>query len=378
MASAYVDASLVSDITTNLPSLQFSTSLWAAEAQLCLLRSRSHALTVAACANVSFFVGAVNEARTILAEINQPHSGNASGLLSGNSTAPRDPISVGLIGCGRLGTQLIRSLLHYSGLVPGDISISTRRPETLGEQKAKGVHIVNNNVLVASSVDVLFLVVPPAAVGGVARQIKGQLRLSAVVVSLVACVPVAKLNHILGHDHIIKPEFYWEPRNESKEWSIQNDVVTSMQDETKIEMTCPLSTKKKDSVVCTRAKIAEQYIYAFVNILTSMGQGIDTTLNLLHICLLGSTAGIWQDDASPSPSPSPLRLLCASDLTKGDTSNGFFPVFDLTSVAAHETPLTLAIRRQAKIRQGFVNKFKETFETATKVKLKVKVAPTAT
>ena len=45
---------------------------------------------------------------------------------------PRDPLKVGIIGCGRLGSQLAHSLITYGGINAKDIKISTRRPETLG------------------------------------------------------------------------------------------------------------------------------------------------------------------------------------------------------------------------------------------------------
>ena len=69
------------------------------------------------------------------------------------------------------------------------------------------------------------------------------------------------------------------------------------------------------------------------------------------------------------------RLLTPEDLTKSDLSSGFFPLFDLTSAATHETPLSNALKRKSKLRQGFVNHFVETFEYADKVKLKVITKP---
>ena len=45
---------------------------------------------------------------------------------------PRDPLKVGILGCGRLGSQLAHCLITYGGINPKDIKISTRRPETLG------------------------------------------------------------------------------------------------------------------------------------------------------------------------------------------------------------------------------------------------------
>lgn len=51
------------DITLNLPSLQFESALDAEEKQLQYLRKRAHALTVTSCAQATFLVSALNEAR---------------------------------------------------------------------------------------------------------------------------------------------------------------------------------------------------------------------------------------------------------------------------------------------------------------------------
>ena len=44
----------------------------------------------------------------------------------------RDPLKVGILGCGRVGSQLAHCLLTYAGVAPKNLKISTRRPETLG------------------------------------------------------------------------------------------------------------------------------------------------------------------------------------------------------------------------------------------------------
>lgn len=46
----------------------------------------------------------------------------------------RDPLKVGIIGCGRLGSQLAHCLLTYGRVNPKDMKVSTRRPETLGKK----------------------------------------------------------------------------------------------------------------------------------------------------------------------------------------------------------------------------------------------------
>ena len=45
---------------------------------------------------------------------------------------PRNPIKVGIIGCGRLGKQIVSCLLEYSDVRTEEITISTRRPNILG------------------------------------------------------------------------------------------------------------------------------------------------------------------------------------------------------------------------------------------------------
>ena len=56
------DADIV-DITNNLPSLQFESALTEDERQLIVLRKRTHALTVTSCAQATYFVSILNEAR---------------------------------------------------------------------------------------------------------------------------------------------------------------------------------------------------------------------------------------------------------------------------------------------------------------------------
>ena len=51
------------DITRNLHSLQFDNALTEEEKQLMVLRKRSHALTVSACAQATYLVSILNEAR---------------------------------------------------------------------------------------------------------------------------------------------------------------------------------------------------------------------------------------------------------------------------------------------------------------------------
>ena len=57
------DPSEIGDITSNLPSLQFESALSDEQKQLLILRKRSHALTISACAQALYLVSVLNEAR---------------------------------------------------------------------------------------------------------------------------------------------------------------------------------------------------------------------------------------------------------------------------------------------------------------------------
>ena len=46
--------------------------------------------------------------------------------------SPRDPLKIGILGCGRVGSQLAHCFITYGNINPKDLKISTRRPETLG------------------------------------------------------------------------------------------------------------------------------------------------------------------------------------------------------------------------------------------------------
>ena len=53
----------ITDITSNLPSLQFESALSLEEKKLLILRKRAHAQNASGCAQATYFVSVLNEAR---------------------------------------------------------------------------------------------------------------------------------------------------------------------------------------------------------------------------------------------------------------------------------------------------------------------------
>lgn len=54
-------------------------------------------------------------------------------------------MKVGILGCGRLGSQLAHCLLTYGGVRPKDLKVSTRRPETLGTFFTSNTSLIKQN-----------------------------------------------------------------------------------------------------------------------------------------------------------------------------------------------------------------------------------------
>lgn len=122
------------DITNNLPSLTFESALDEEEVLLLHLRQQSHAHTVLVSATCSFLVHILNEARQIRADLAKTSKQRRAIQLMTADSLPKDPLKVGIIGCGRLGTHIAQSLLTFGEVHVTDLTISTRRVETLGEK----------------------------------------------------------------------------------------------------------------------------------------------------------------------------------------------------------------------------------------------------
>ena len=119
------------DITRNLPSLTFESALEEDELQLLHLRQQSHSHTSVVAASCSFLTYILNETRQIRADLAKTTKQRRAIQLLTADNLPKDPLQVGLIGCGRLGTHIANSLLSFGDVHSADLHISTRRPETL-------------------------------------------------------------------------------------------------------------------------------------------------------------------------------------------------------------------------------------------------------
>lgn len=108
-------------------------------------------------------------------------------------------VRIGIIGGGRIGTQLLDMLIRCGTFPTSQIKLSTRRPEVLLEYQAQGVKCYYDNSKVAAGCEVLFLCCLPAHMPRVAADItKAGPAANLLVVSAIGGVTADKIQAMLG------------------------------------------------------------------------------------------------------------------------------------------------------------------------------------
>ncbi|KAH7815587.1 oxidoreductase [Monocercomonoides exilis] len=79
---------------------------------------------------------------------------------------PSYDFKIGMIGCGTVGSLLLRTLLDFSGIKPHKFVVSTRRPETLSHFQKEGVFVCYDNQKVIEECDLIFVTVLPYQLTG--------------------------------------------------------------------------------------------------------------------------------------------------------------------------------------------------------------------
>ncbi|XP_071786195.1 NADP-dependent oxidoreductase domain-containing protein 1-like [Asterias amurensis] len=337
---------VVGDITRDLPSLKFENAIAEEESSYLILRARSHAITVSACAQATYFAAILNAARQHILELRSPKKSKTSKFLQ--DAPPRDPLLVGIIGCGRMGLHLANALLTYADVQPKELVVSTRRPETLGKLKEKGVTCIYNNAEVATSVHLLFLCVLPSQLPGVTEDIKGIIPSSCTVYTFLGSVLIPRLRQVIQCGSIIKAAYSWKLENADAEWNYSMDVCTTLENPQQVQVTCPLNPNKEDAILSTDDKWCEMILYSFVNLCIRMGLSKEETIATLNFIVLGQ--GVSREYTSK---------FVPEDFTK---RKDIFPIFDMAAVASNPTPLTQTIMEDSEIRKQFVKKYMSIFD----------------
>ncbi len=92
---------------------------------------------------------------------------------------------LGFIGCGNMGSAMIRGILDAGLCAPQDITVSARHRETLEKKKAEfGINTTEDNREVAQASNLLFLAVKPQFYAEVIGEIKTAVRKDQIIVSI--------------------------------------------------------------------------------------------------------------------------------------------------------------------------------------------------
>ncbi|CAH3161459.1 unnamed protein product [Porites evermanni] len=352
----------VEDVTANLPSLQFEAALTHQEKELLYLRGRSHALTVSACAQAAFLVAVLNDARQKIVEIKFPVKKRSSKLLQ--EAPKRDPLLVGIIGCGRLGKQLANTLLTFSDVHPEELFLSTRRPETLSSLQAKGVHCGFDNIKVCNAVHILFICCLPSQLPTVAKEIKGHLTCPVYV--LVGGTPLSRIRQLLEYDQIIKPEFSWkipDPADKSgNDWNIGKEINEILrEDPLSCDVTCPLNLNKETAVVQTGEEWAELAVLTFLNMCTDKELGKGEAVSLCNTIMFGvgpaddPRDGILLDEVIQEE----RKLAVSTD----PVDKQYFPHFDLAKPPVIQSKLGERFMDcNGSLRRLFIKRYRAVFD----------------
>ncbi|XP_014671641.1 PREDICTED: NADP-dependent oxidoreductase domain-containing protein 1-like [Priapulus caudatus] len=117
------------------------------------------------------------------------------------------PIVTGIIGAHRLGTLIIQNLAKRGYASPETLLVSTRNPKRHCDFSGY-VTMCYDNRQVAARADLLILCVLPSQIGTVATDIRGFLKPSCVIYSMVCAVGKDRLAKLTNHDRIVTPRLH--------------------------------------------------------------------------------------------------------------------------------------------------------------------------
>ena len=114
-------------------------------------------------------------------------------------------LNIAFIGSGNMAGGMIHALLGVDELKPKQIVASDVRPDRCEElAKLHGVGTTSDNVAAVADADIVVLSVKPQVLPAVLEELRGQIKKSAVVISIVAGAPIKAISSGLDHAAVIR------------------------------------------------------------------------------------------------------------------------------------------------------------------------------
>ncbi|KAM4832606.1 NADP-dependent oxidoreductase domain-containing protein 1 [Urocitellus parryii] len=321
------------DMLENLESLQFASEIPEEDRFWLYLQGRSRGLMIEACAHATFFCKVFYNLRELLQK-NQ----NSSSPSTKSGDVDMDDnrnLKVGIIGGGRLGKQLARTLLQLVPIPAASLRISTRRPEVLAEFQKLGVQCFYHNSGLVGWANVIFLCCLPSQLPHICIQIQTSLEKACIVFSFVAAIPIPRLKLLLNHTNILRPQYHCVEDFE-KIWGANKEITAALQDPVILRATCPYSP---DGGIILNIKWLEGLIYAALNMCTESNVDCRQALQLLNQLFLSVH---FKDCMKHEESCPEFQLphVISKSYVKNLLHRRPFPWFDLTAVQLRETPFS--------------------------------------
>lgn len=271
----------------------------------------------------------------------------------------KDSLLIGILGGGRLGSQIANCLLSYGRINPKELQISTRRPETLEHLKQRGVDCYHDNLRLVRSVHVVLVCVLPSQLSGVADEVKDHLP-SNILLYLPTCgIPTQRLRQMLGTCNILQPLFSWDATSSNKHWDCDRTVYTALESKDTVLKTCPLSDNAADNVITVNPKLAELFVFAAINMCADLALTREESLRAVNVCMFG--------DSDKQPLRESLTL---ADFGGGkDGGSTLFPQFDLVHINESHSRITEKLSSSTELRQAFIKHYWQTFEEYLQMKM---------
>ncbi|XP_028627753.1 NADP-dependent oxidoreductase domain-containing protein 1 isoform X2 [Grammomys surdaster] len=264
------------DMLEDLESLKFEYGIPEEERYWLYLQGRYRGLMIKGCAHAAFFCKMFSALSELLQEL--PRTIHPRTVSFDAAATEDEKLTVGIIGCGHLGKQLANVLLKIVPIPAENLQISTRRPDSLGEDQLKS---------------------------------------------------------LLNHTNIMRPQYQFVEDFDNI-WGENEEVPAALQDSVMIRSTCPYNNL---GGVILNVKWLEGLCYALINVCSARSVFHSQVLKLLNKLLLSVHLESCKTDATSCPRFQ-LTDFMNKSYVRNLYHKRPFPWFDLTTVQLKETPFS--------------------------------------
>jgi len=208
-------------------------------------------------------------------------------------------MKIAFIGGGNMGEAMLQAILNKKVASPGDIFVSDIKKARLEHLEQRyGVKVMGGNVEAASKGEVVVLAIKPQNLAEVMAELKGKLKPSQLVLSIIAGARIDTLRRGLGHNCIVRvmPNTPAQIGEGISVWTATSEVDKEQKEQTRVI----LGTMGKEVFVADEERIdmataisgsGPAYVFLFVEALVSAAVEIGLPPDMAHELVLETLLG---------------------------------------------------------------------------------------